>query len=202
MSDLSSAQRTKPKKDTIQSVKRLLLILIGAVFVSEALVMEVMRLLPSMSRVGNTLLDATLLSLLLFPFFYLLIFRPLIRRIAESKLIEDDLRIAAVAFEIKDPCVITDADANIIRANQKFLAKSGYSMEEIVGKNPRIFKSGLHDQQFYEQMWRRIEERGSWCNEIRIKNKDGRILHPFWLTITAIKDEQQKTTHYIGIYNF
>ncbi|MHB1115633.1 PAS domain-containing protein [Sideroxydans sp.] len=202
MSDLSSAPQTKPKKDTIQSVKRLLLILIGAVFVSEVFVMEVVRLFPTMSRLNNTLLDATLLSLLLFPFFYYLIFRPLIRRIAESRQIEDDLRIAAVAFEIKDPTVISDADANIIRANEKFLAKSGYTMDEIVGKNPRIFKSGLHDKPFYEQMWKRLHERGSWCGEIRIKNKDGRILHPFWLTITAIKDEQQKTTHYIGIYNF
>ncbi|MBU1214373.1 MAG: PAS domain S-box protein [Gammaproteobacteria bacterium] len=202
MSNHLSAPQEHQKKETHQSVKRLLIILIAAVFFSEAFVMEVVRLLPPMSRMNSTLLDSALLSLLLFPFFYYLIFRPLIRRIAESRLIEDDLRIAAVAFEIKDPTIITDADANIIRANEKFLTKSGYTMDEIVGKNPRIFKSGMHDKPFYEQMWKRLHERGSWCGEIRIKNKDGRILHPFWLTITAIKDEQQKTTHYIGIYNF
>ncbi|MDD2929447.1 MAG: PAS domain S-box protein, partial [Sideroxydans sp.] len=188
MSNHLSAPQEHQKKETHQSVKRLLIILIAAVFFSEAFVMEVVRLLPPMSRMNSTLLDSALLSLLLFPFFYYLIFRPLIRRIAESRLIEDDLRIAAVAFEIKDPTIITDADANIIRANEKFLTKSGYTMDEIVGKNPRIFKSGMHDKPFYEQMWKRLHERGSWCGEIRIKNKDGRILHPFWLTITAIKD--------------
>lgn len=200
MSDPISA--TPQKKDTHQSVKRLLFILIGAVFISEALVMELMRLLPALNRVGSTLLDATLLALLLFPFFYYLIFRPLIRRIEESRLIEDDLRIAAVAFEIKDPTIITDADANIIRANQKFLNKTGHTLEDIVGKNPRIFKSGMHDRSFYDQMWNRLTHAGNWSGEIRIKNKDGCILHPFWLTITAIKNEQNKTTHYIGIYNF
>ena len=75
-------------------------------------------------------------------------------------------------------------------------------MEEIIGKNPRIFKSGLHDQRFYEQLWKQLLQTGSWCGEIRIKTKEGRILHPFWLTITAVKNEQQVTTHYIGIYNF
>ena len=202
MSEVSSASQTKPKKDTLQSVKRLLLILIVAVFVSEALVMEVMRQLPPMNRAVTTLLDAALLTMLLFPFFYFLVIKPLIRRIDESKLIEDDLRIAAVAFEIKDPCIITDTEANIVRANQLFLTKTRYSMEEIAGKNPRIFKSGMHDQQFYDQMWKRIQENGSWSGETRIKNKEGRILHPFWLTITAVKNDKGDTTHYIGIYNF
>jgi PAS domain S-box-containing protein len=201
MSD-TTAPKKEPAKDTIQSVRRLLLILIGAVFISEAFVMEVMRLFPPMSRVNSTLLDATLLSLLLFPVVYYLIFRPLVRRIAESRRIEDDLRIAAVAFEIKDPTIITDADANIIRANKLFLKKTGYDMDEILGKNPRIFQSEMHDKRFYEQMWVRLLRNGSWCGEILIKDKEGRVLHPYWLTITAIKDEQQKTTHYIGIYNF
>jgi PAS domain S-box-containing protein len=202
MSDSLNSPQNKPPKDTLQSVQRLLLILIAVVFLSEVFVMEVMRIFPPMGRLNTTLLDAAFLSLLLFPFFYYLIFRPLIRRIAESKLIEDDLRIAAVAFEIKDPTIITDADANIIRANEKFLSKTGYSIDEIIGKNPRIFQSGMHDKAFYDQMWKRLLEKGSWCGEIRIKSKGERILHPFWLTITAIKDEQQKTTHYIGIYNF
>ena len=45
-------------------------------------------------------------------------------------------------------------------------------------------------------------EDGAWSGEIRIMTKEERILHPFWLTITAVKNEQQETTHYIGIYNF
>ena len=191
-----------PNKDNHQSVRRLLIVLIGSVFFIEALLMGVLHWLPPMSRTAGALLDAALLSLLLFPVFYYLIFRPLIRNIEERKLIEVDLRIAAVAFEIKDPTIITDANANIIRANKLFLDRLGYRMEEIVGQNPRIFKSGLHDQQFYEKLWKQLLRNGCWSGEIRRKTKEGRILHPFWLTITAIKNEQQETTHYIGIYNF
>jgi PAS domain S-box-containing protein len=185
-----------------QSVKKLLLVLIGSVFFVEALVMRLLLLLPPLPKAIEALLDAALLSIFLFPIFYYLIFRPLIRSIAERKLVEDELRIAAVAFEIKDPTLITDANANIIRANQKFLSIMGYKTEEVVGQNPRIFKSGLHDQKFYENLWKHLLQTGSWSGEIRSKTKEGRILHPFWLTITAIKNEQQQTTHYIGIYNF
>lgn len=191
-----------PKKDDPHSVKRLLIVLIGSVFFIEALLMGMLQWLPPIPRTAGALLDAALLSLLLFPVFYYLIFRPLIRNIEERKLIEVDLRIAAVAFEIKDPTIITDANANIIRANKLFLDRLGYSMEDIVGQNPRIFKSGLHDQKFYEKLWKQLLRNGCWSGEIRSKTKDGRILHPFWLTITAIKNEQHETTHYIGIYNF
>jgi PAS domain S-box-containing protein len=126
----------------------------------------------------------------------------MIQNIDERKRAEEELRVAAVAFEIKDPTLITDANANIIRANKLFLGKSGYTLDEIVGKNPRLFKSGMHDENYYAQMWKRILQTGSWCGEIRIKSKEGRVLHPFWLTITAVKNEEQETTHYIGIYNF
>lgn len=202
MPNLPLSTQQKQTKENHHSVKRLLIILIGSVFFIEAFVMNLMHWLPPTSKTLGALLDAALLSLLLFPIFYYLIFRPLIKNIEERKLVEDDLRIAAVAFEIKDPSIITDADANIIRANQKFLSKLGYSMEEIVGRNPRMFKSGMHDKNFYEQLWKKLIQTGSWSGEIRIKTKEGRILHPFWLTITAIKNEQQETTHYIGIYNF
>ncbi|WP_237248413.1 PAS domain-containing protein [Sideroxyarcus emersonii] len=181
---------------------RLVLILIGAVFFIELIVMDLVLSFTHLSKLGESLLDATLLSLLLFPIFYFLIFRPLVRNIAERKRIEADLRIAAVAFEIKDPSLITDAQANIIRANQKFLDKTGYRLEEIVGRNPRIFKSGMHDKKYYERLWKQLLEDGSWSGEIRIRTRENRILHPFWLTITAVKNDRQETTHYIGIYNF
>lgn len=202
MSKTTTAQQTKSNKENHHSVTRLLIILICAVFVIEAFVMNIMHWMPPTTKTISALLDAAILSLLLFPIFYYLVFRPLIRNIEERKLIEDDLRIAAVAFEIKDPTLITDVSGNIIRANKKFLAKLGYSMEEIVGQNPRIFKSGMHDQKFYEQLWKELLRTGCWSGEVRSKTKEGRILHPFWLTITAIKNEQQETTHYIGIYNF
>ncbi len=198
---LSPPQR-RQQKESYQSVRRLLIILIVSVFFIEMVVMEALLSFTHLSQTKNAFLDALLLSLLLFPIFYFLIFRPLVRHIAEREQIEAELRIAAVAFEIKDPALITDSQGNIIRANQKFLEKSGYRQEELVGQNPRIFKSGLNDQKFYAALWEKLLKTGSWSGEIRIKTKEGRVLHPFWLTITAVKNEKQETTHYIGIYNF
>lgn len=202
MFKLLSALHKKQGQENYRSIRRLLTILIGSVFIIEVLVMDILLSFTNMSKTAETLFDAAILSLLLFPIFYYLIFRPLVRNIAEREKVEAELRIAAVAFEIKDPTIITDAKANIIRANQKFLERVDYSMEEVVGKNPRIFKSGLHDKKFYERMWGQLLQQGYWSGEIRIATKEGRILHPFWLTITAVKNEQQETTHYIGIYNF
>lgn len=196
------ASKKKPDDENHQSVTRLLTVLIGSAFFIEVVVMDLVLSFTHLPKLGESLLDATLLSLLLFPIFYYLIFRPLVQNIAERKRIEADLRIAAVAFEIKDPSLITDAQANIIRANQKFLDKTGYRMEEIVGQNPRIFKSGLHDSKYYEKLWKHLLEEGAWSGEIRIRTRENRILHPFWLTITAVKNERGETTHYIGIYNF
>ncbi len=190
------------QKANHQSIRRLLIILICSVFLIEAFVMILIYWLPPTPKVVEALLDASLLSLMLFPIFYIFIFRPLVRNISEREKIAADLRIAAVAFEIKDPAIITDVDANITRANKKFLDKMGYTLEEVVGQNPRIFKSGLHDAQYYKQLWAHLLKTGSWSGEIRIKTKEGRILHPFWLTITAVKNEHNQTTHYIGIYNF
>lgn len=192
----------KQKRESHQSVRRLLIILIGSVFFIEVFVMDILDWFPPMSKTVGALVDASILSVLLFPIFYYFIFRPLIRNIAQRAQVEAELRIAAVTFEIKDPALITDAKANIIRANQKFLEKTGYSMEELVGKNPRIFKSGMHDHKYYEKLWKQLLQEGAWSGEARIQTKEGRILHPFWLTITAVKNEQQETTHYIGIYNF
>lgn len=202
MSSRPSAPQKKPGDDSYRSVRKLLLVLIGSVFFIEVVVMDAVLSLTHLSKTGEALLDASLLTLLLFPIFYFLIFRPLILNIAERKRVEAELRIAAVAFEIKDPSLITDAKANIVRANQKFLEKTGYRLEEIVGRNPRMFKSGVHDKKYYENLWNHLLEDGAWSGEIRIMTKEGRILHPFWLTITAVKNEQQETTHYIGIYNF
>ena len=202
MTNQSIVQQKKPYKENHQSVTRLLIVLIGSVFFIEFFIMDLLRVFRTQPGTTDALIDASLLSALLFPIFYYLIFRPLVKNIAERRRTEEELRIAAVAFEIKDPSIITDVDANIIRANHLFLEKLGYTLDEVVGQNPRMFKSGLHDRKFYEQLWRQLLSTGAWSGEIRVKTKEGRILHPFWLTITAVRNEQKETTHYIGIYNF
>jgi methyl-accepting chemotaxis protein len=68
--------------------------------------------------------------------------------LAERKQIEDDLRVASIAFETHEAIVITDLKANILRVNQAFTEITGYRSEDVIGQNPRILSSGRHDKAF------------------------------------------------------
>jgi PAS domain S-box-containing protein len=184
-----------------QSVTLLLFILTGAAFLEELLVLFLVNMLPPMPKVAKYLLDSTLLAALIFPIFYFLVFRPMSRNIAELRQAEEDLRTVSVAFESKDPILITDAHANILRANKTFLNITGYSPEEIIGRNPRILQSGRYGKAYYKKLWEELLRKGSWAGEIRIKDKHGREI-PVGVVISAVKSEQRETTHYVAIYTF
>ena len=117
--------------------------------------------------------------------------------ITERKQAEEQLRIAAVAFESQEGMIVTDADCVILRVNQAFTAETGYSAAEAVGRTPRILKSGRHDVAFYRNMWETITRTGTWQGDIWDRRKNGEI-YPKWLTITAVKSAEGKVTHYVG----
>ncbi len=119
--------------------------------------------------------------------------------ISASKHAEEELRIAAVAFEAQEGIVITNADKVILRVNRAFTEISGYSAEELIGQTPHLFKSGRHNKSFYTEMWDCINRTGSWQGEIWDQRKNGDI-YPKWLTITAVKDNNGAITHYVGLH--
>lgn len=108
----------------------------------------------------------------------------------------EQLHIAAVAFESQEPMMITDAQSTILRINSAFTASTGYSEAEILGRTPRILKSGRHDQAFYAGMWDSILHRGSWQGECWDRRKNGDI-YPTWTIISAIRDAQGNIRHYV-----
>lgn len=120
--------------------------------------------------------------------------------ITARKLIEESLRISAATFETHDAIIITDANANIIRVNTAFTAISGYQPEEVLGKNPRIMSSGRHDKAFFTALFQTVLRDGSWVGEIWDKRKNGEI-YPRWMTITAVRDEKQKISQFVGIFS-
>jgi diguanylate cyclase (GGDEF)-like protein/PAS domain S-box-containing protein len=117
--------------------------------------------------------------------------------ISYRKKVEADLRIAATAFDSRAGILVTDADQKILRANQAFLDAMGYSQEEIVGREPGIFKSGRHTPDFYAAMWKSIDDAGNWEGEIWERCKDDRLILK-WLNITAIKNESGVVTNYVS----
>lgn len=110
---------------------------------------------------------------------------------------EQQLRIAAVAFESQESLIITDANGVILHINQAFADETGYTVEEVIGQNPSLFKSGRHNAVFYREMWETIHRTGKWQGEVWDRRKNGEV-YPKWLTITAVKNESGVVTHYVG----
>jgi diguanylate cyclase (GGDEF)-like protein/PAS domain S-box-containing protein len=117
--------------------------------------------------------------------------------ISESKRAEEEMRIAATAFEAQEGMVITDARRRILRVNQAFTRITGYALDEVAGQSPSILKSGRHDAAFYSAMWAGIKASGSWQGEIWNRRKNGEV-YPEWLTISAVTNASGTVTHYVG----
>lgn len=121
----------------------------------------------------------------------------LIRDITQRRVAEEELRVAATAFEAREGMMITDPDGVIVRVNKAFTEITGYEAGEVIGKNPRLLNSGYHGVEFYQQMWKAITENGNWKGEIWNRRSSGEI-YPEWLTITAVTDQHGKITHYVS----
>ncbi len=120
--------------------------------------------------------------------------------ITERKLVENDLRIAAIAFESQEGMTVTDADGTILRVNRAFTDITGFSPDEIIGQNPRILRSGRHEPEFYSQMWQSLLQSGAWEGEIWNRRKNGEV-YPEYLIITAVRDNAGKITNYVATFN-
>lgn len=121
----------------------------------------------------------------------------IIRDVSRRKQVEQQLRIAATAFEAQQAIVITDADTRILQVNRAFTEVTGYSAQEAVGQTPRLLKSGRHDAAYYKLMWRAILGEGVWQGEIWNRRKSGEV-YPEWLTVAAVKDDKGRVTHFVA----
>ena len=117
--------------------------------------------------------------------------------ISERKRTEAELRIAATAFESQVAMLVTDVNNVILRINKAFTRTTGYTEEDTVGQTPRLFQSGRQDASFYRVMWEDIKRSGGWQGEIWDKRKSGEV-YPIWLNISAVRNENNVVTHYIG----
>lgn len=100
--------------------------------------------------------------------------------------------------EALEAIVITDVTNRIIRVNNSMLEMTGYSEDELIGSNPSLLRSDVHDKIFFENMWYKINHEGYWEGEIWDRKKSG-VIHPKWLSINTIKNAEGDITHYIGI---
>lgn len=122
------------------------------------------------------------------------------RNITRRKMVETQLSLASKIFNnSQEGMVITDRNANIIDVNTAFTQITGYRSEEVIGNNPRILRSGHHDQGFYKQLWHQLETKGQWKGEFINRKKDGSI-YPQLATISAVMDDKNHLINYICVF--
>ena len=95
--------------------------------------------------------------------------------------------------------IITDPNAHILQVNDAFTRVTGYRKDEVIGQRPALLFSGRQSDEFYHQMWHQLIESGHWEGEIWNRRKNGDI-YLEWLSISAVKDDNGNTTHYVGIF--
>ncbi len=121
------------------------------------------------------------------------------RDITQRKKDEEELLKLFTAIEQSNTSVvITDLDGNIGYVNPNFEQVTGYSKQEVIGQNPKILKSGYHDDKFYKQMWDKLISGESFKSEFLNKKKNGEL---YWenCVITPVKNNKGEVISYIAV---
>jgi diguanylate cyclase (GGDEF)-like protein/PAS domain S-box-containing protein len=109
------------------------------------------------------------------------------RDITERKQAEESMRLSSAIYQNSSEAIlVTDEENRIVDVNPAFTTITGYTKEEVVGRDPKLLRSGKHDPEFYRQMWKAILNDGHWQGEIWDKRKNGE-LYPKWINISVIR---------------
>lgn len=123
----------------------------------------------------------------------------IIYEITEGKKQEKRLKFFEMAVQHSSATIVmTDLKGTINYVNNKFELLTGYTKEEALGENPRILKSGLHNREFYKNLWNTIKSGASWYGEFINRRKDGSIYYERAI-ISSIIGEDKKMIGYMAI---
>lgn len=121
-----------------------------------------------------------------------------VRDTTVRKQAEATLQLYASVFECSgESILITDRDNRIVAVNAAFSRSTGYSFDEVRGRDPRILASSQTPIETYHALWEALEERGFWQGEFWDRRKDGSIF-PKWASISVVRDAAGAVTHHIG----
>ena len=121
------------------------------------------------------------------------------RNETDRKQAEEEIRkLSRAVSQTSSLIIITDKEGCIEYVNPKFTEVSGYSLEEVVGKNARLFKSGTLPDLKYAGMWKSLKLGNEWRGEFHNRKKNGEF---FWVSasISPIHDEKNEITHFIAV---
>lgn len=122
-----------------------------------------------------------------------------IRFLRERERAENDLRIAATAFESQECMLILDGKHHILRSNKAFSNVTGYDSHEVLGQNIAMLRSAKHGVEFHQSIWEVVAQQGGWEGEVWSRRKNGEE-YPTNLTITAVNDGVGRVSHYVATF--
>jgi len=127
--------------------------------------------------------------------------RGTVQEVTDKKLAEEKLQLLARVFsDTHEGITITDCHKNIVDVNPAFCNITGYSREDVIGKNPRILSSGKQSPQFYQEMWRQVDEQGHWQGEVWNRKKSGEMYAEL-LTVSILSDDNDNIVNYVGVFS-
>lgn len=113
----------------------------------------------------------------------------------------DELQLSATIFDTaSENIVVTDANNRFITVNPAFTKTTGYTLEEVIGKTPKILKSGKQSSEFYASMWKDLNTNGQWDGELSNRRKNGEI-YIEWLSIRAIYNHDNTVKMYVATFS-
>jgi diguanylate cyclase (GGDEF)-like protein/PAS domain S-box-containing protein len=120
--------------------------------------------------------------------------------ITERKQTEESLRLYANVIEHSGEAImITDQQNRIVAINPSLTELTGYTLEDLRGKDPRILSSGHTTRETYESMWQSLRESDYWQGELWDRRKDGSA-YPKWAAISVIRNDKGEATNYIASF--
>lgn len=118
--------------------------------------------------------------------------------ISSRRQAREEMRLFAGAFEhSNEGMLVTDAANRIMAVNPMYSRITGYTLDELRGKDPRMLASGQTPRAVYADMWSKLLCGGFWQGEVLNRFKDGSI-HPVWLSLSVVRDGDGKLTHHVA----
>ncbi len=120
------------------------------------------------------------------------------RQEAERSAQEERNRLYAAMEQAEESVLITDVNGVIVYVNSAFSRSTGYCQHEVLGRTPRILKSGYHEEAFYRHLWQTLRAGKSWTGRFLNCRKDGSTFHED-ATITPVRDASDEICNYVAV---